>query len=56
MGGVYPNYGIWMRPSSGTLSNVWYVSSDDTTNVTLYPALTVNYLLPCGATAPPGST
>jgi hypothetical protein len=56
MSGVYPNYGVWMRSSSGNINNAQYVSSDDTTNVTLHPGLIMNYLLPCGATAPPGST
>ncbi len=49
-GSVYPNYGVRMRTSSGTISNAQYVSSDEPTNITLRPKVTLNYLVPCGTT------
>lgn len=49
MGSVYPNYGVRLS-ALGTINNVWYVSSDDTVNVTLLPKVTLNYLAPCGST------
>jgi type II secretory pathway component PulJ len=47
MGSVYPNYGVRLRPPGTGISNVWYVSSDDTVNVTELPKVTLNYLAPC---------
>ena len=52
----YPNNGIWLVDSGASVGNTSYVSSDDTTNVTLHPTLTLNTLLPCGATAPPSAS
>jgi hypothetical protein len=56
MGGVYPNYGLWMKSSSGNISNTQYVSTDDTTNTTEHPYVTLNYLAPCAPTGGGGTT
>jgi hypothetical protein len=50
----YPNNGIWLVDSGASVGNTSYVSSDDT-NTALHPTLTLNTLLPCGATAPPSA-
>jgi len=47
LGGV-PNYGFWWVEANGTVHNTSYVSSDDTSNPTLRPKLTLNVQEPCG--------
>lgn len=49
MGSIYPNYGVWIRTSSGSVSNAKYVSSDDTGNIAQHPTVALSYLLPCSA-------
>jgi len=63
LSGVYPNNGIWLvaSPASGSsIGNTDYASSDSTATDTLgksaRPKLTLNTLLPCGATAPPSAS
>ncbi len=61
LSGVYPNNGIWLVGSDATIGNTAYVSSNNTTAVDTNgkpapPKLTLNTLLPCGATAPPSAS
>jgi Tfp pilus assembly protein PilX len=49
-GGVYPNYGVWVRTSFGSITGVTYASSDDTINVSEHPYVTLNYLASCAST------
>jgi hypothetical protein len=55
MGTVYPNNGVWLRssPSGDPVGDYKYHSSDYTSQWWLRPRLTLSYLLPCGASAPP---
>ena len=54
MSGVYPNYGVWLRPVGAAISNARYYSSNEVgaANIFRRPRLFVSYLLPCGAVAP----
>jgi len=50
MDGVYPNYGVWIRPAPGSaISNVAYVSRENA-NTAERPYVSVNYLAPCTTT------
>jgi hypothetical protein len=56
---VYPNNGIWLVESA-PIGNTGWVSSNattlDTNGKSARPKLTLNTLLPCGATAPPSAS
>lgn len=54
MSGVYPNYGVWLRPVGANISNARYYASNEAgaANIFLRPRLVAWYLLPCGAVAP----
>jgi len=53
MGTVTSNYGVWLRssPSGVAISNAKYNSSDNSVSGQR-PRAVINYLLPCGASAP----
>ncbi len=48
LSGVYPNYGIWLVGSGAAVGNTAYVSSNEASQTTRRPKLTLNTLLPCG--------
>lgn len=54
MGGVYPNYGVWLRAVGAAINNARYYASNQVgaANIFRRPRLFVSYLLPCGAVAP----
>ena len=54
MGPAYINSGLWLRssPAGTALPLLKLASSDDEDETWRRPRLTLNYLLPCGATAP----
>jgi hypothetical protein len=49
LSGIYPNHGIWIVESGGTVGNTAYVSSNDNSNSTFRPKLTLSVQEPCGA-------
>jgi hypothetical protein len=49
MSDVYPNHGIWLVEAGGSIGNTAYFSSNDNSNQTLRPKLTLNALKPCGS-------
>jgi hypothetical protein len=55
MSGAYPNYGVWLKDPLGIASKYAFFASDYRLIPDLRPKLTVDYLLPCGATAPPSA-
>src|SRR6266705_2780096 len=48
LSGVSPNYGIWLVESGASVGDTIYVSSNETSQTTRRPMLTLNTLLPCG--------
>ena len=54
MGSTYANSGLWLRgsPTGAPNPNLKFASSDDDDQSWRRPRLVLNYLLPCGASAP----
>jgi Tfp pilus assembly protein PilX len=48
LSGVYPNEGLWLVDSGGSIGDTYYQSSEGG-NATRRPKLTLNYLQPCGS-------
>ena len=48
LSGGFSNYGMIVAPSAG-VGNLTFVSSDDASNPTFWPKLTLTYLPPCGS-------
>ena len=49
LSGVYPNNGVWIKESGGSIGNTSFVSANDNANATLRPKLTLSVLQPCGS-------
>ena len=54
LSGIYPNYGIWLVGSGAAVGNTSYVSSNETSQTTRRPKLTLNAQLPCGTSVSGG--
>ncbi len=54
LSGVYPNRGIWLVGSGARIGNTAYVSSNETSQTTRRPMLTLNTVLPCGTSVSGG--